>query len=226
MGKIILNHHASTVLVKCDNTGEFLFGKYDPGYPGKNRHWIGRVKVLGGNYFAGKDSDVSPLETVRREIGEEFSGKKAAEGEMAALQQHNFAKPSDIRRVREALLDMEPFQDYLLHHPGPEDKPQIYVIQSVYRVNVPRKVMELVKENLSQGRSITNEGLLAVHTLQDIQQGRPMAQGITGLVMGHAEGISVPHCFQDAFTFAPIGKPRNAYLMYTDNFEYRNHPKK
>lgn len=91
MDKIILNHQSGTVLTKCEETNEFLLGQYDPGYPGKNKHWIGRIKLLGGNYFAGKDNDVSPHETFVRETKEEFSGKQALEGEMSADQKHLFA---------------------------------------------------------------------------------------------------------------------------------------
>lgn len=225
MSKIILNHHASTLIVKCEETGEFLLGKYDSGYPGKNKHWIERVKLLGGNYFYGKNTDASPKETVLREIGEEFSGKKAAAEEMAELQQHSFASLDEIKEIKNYLLNLNPFGDYFLHQPGPEDKPQTYVIQSVYRVSIPKKIINIVKENLNHGKSITNEGVLAVQNLDEIISGNPMTQGITGLIVGHSERVIVPHCFKDAFTFVPIGLPRNTYLEYTDNFEYRNHSK-
>ena len=71
-----------------------------------------------------------------------------------------------------------------------------------------------------------NEGCLAVHTLDDIVAGNPMTQGITGLIMGHAEKKIVPHCFKDSFSFVPLGKTRENYLAYSDIFEYFNHSKK
>jgi len=221
MEKTILNHHASTVLAKCEETGEFLLGKYDGGYPGKNKHWIGRVKLLGGNYFFGKNDENSPLATVSREISEEFSGRKAAEEEMASIQEHNFASKKEIQLVREALLNAKPFQDYFLHQPPTAD-----VIQSVYKINLTKDIMGIIKENLNLGKSLTNEGSLAIHTLDDLVAGNPLAQGITGLVIGYSEGKVMPHCFKDLFTFAPIGMPKESYAMYSDNFEYRDHSKK
>ncbi len=226
MAKITLNHHASTVLAHCPDTHEFLLGQYDPGYPGKNRHWIGRVKLLGGNYFSGKDQDQSPHATLSREIQEEFSGEKAAAGEMSASQEHTFATRGDIEVVRTALLSIQPFQDYFLHQPGPEDKPQTYVVQSVFRAEISREVIECVKENLAKGKSLTNEGFLAVKNLDDLARGNPLAQGITGLVIGHATGTTLPHCLTDLFTYAPIGEPRASYEAYSDTFQYRDHSKK
>lgn len=145
---------------------------------------------------------------------------------MAAGQQHSFANPEEIDMLRNSLLEMEPFQDYFLHQPGPSDKPPMYVIQSVYKVNIPRLVMDLVKSNLNRGNSLTNEGFLAVSTLDDLVAGNPMTQGITGLVIGHVEGVTVPHCLEDGFTFAPIGVPRGSYTAYGDRFEYRVHSPK
>ena len=223
MDRKVLNHHASTILVKCDETNEFLFGKYDSGYPGRNKHWIGRIKLLGGNYFCGKNEDYSPKETILREIEEEFSGKGALEG-MATSQQHFFANPSEIKIIKEALLDMDSFLDYFLHQPGL--KPIEYAIQSVYKSYISKKVMNIIKENINKKRSLTNEGNLAVHTLEELISGNPLTHGITGLIIGHSERITLPHCFQDSFTFAPIGKPRNNYLMYADDFLYIDHSKK
>ena len=223
MEKKVLNHHASTVLVKCNETKEFLFGKYDSGYPGKNKHWIGRVKFIGGNYFCGRDNDSSPKETILREIEEEFSGKKAIEG-MASSQEHFFASQNDIKIVREALLNLEPLQDYFLHQPGL--KPIEYAIQSVYLVSFSKRVMEIVKKNINEGKSLTNEGNLAVHNLEEIISGNLLTHGITGLVIGHTEKIIPRHCFEDSFTFAPLNKPRETYSMYLDDFEYVVHQKK
>lgn len=226
MDKIILNHHASTVLARCEKTQEFLLGQYDPTYPGKNKHWIGRVKILGGNYFFGKDNDLSPYDTYLREIQEEFSGRKAGLEEMASTQEHRFSSPDEIKIVREALLKIEPLQDYFLHHPGPEDKPQIYVIQSVYKALIDEEVMDIIKSNLTQGKSLTNEGFLAVKNLNQLVAGDLLCQGITGLVIGQTQGNVLPYCFKDSFTFAPIGKPRDSYEAYSDLFQYRDHSKK
>lgn len=227
MEKTILNHHASTILAKCDSSGEFLLGQYDPGYPGKNKHWIGRVKLLGGNYFYGKNEDNSPLATVQREIHEEFSVRKADEEEMASVQEHKFASKKEIEYVRNALLDAEPFADYFLHQPGPEDKPQTYVIQSVFRASIPPWVMECARDNLGCGKSLTNEGVLAIKTLDQLAAGDPLCQGITGLVIGQSEGVVLPYCFTDKFTFAPMGMPpRDSYKAYSDCFQYRDHSKK
>ncbi|MEK6889155.1 MAG: hypothetical protein AABW80_03545 [Nanoarchaeota archaeon] len=225
MRKIILNHHVSTIIAKCGETGEFLFGKYDSSYPGLNKHLIGKVKLLGGNYFAGRNHDISPEETLRRELGEEFSGKVATEGEMATLQRHVFADEEEIRQVREALLNFEPFQDYFIHLPNQENNPQIYFVQSVYISFISKGIIKIVKDNLRRGHSLTNEGLIAVHSLKDIMERRPATFGITGLIIGQAERTSVPYCFQDALTFAPIGLPRRTYPMYLNNFEYKDYSK-
>jgi hypothetical protein len=227
MSKPMIHHHASTVLAKCDDTKEFLLGQYDPGYPGKNKHWIGRVKLLGGNFFLGKDSDNSPYETLRREINDEFSGKKAAEGEMAASQEHNFASQSDIEFVRKALLSLEPSQDFFAHQfPVKEGETPYYGIQSVFSAYLTKRVMECVKDNISAGKSLTNEGFLAVKTLADLVKGNPLCQGLTGLIIGNSEGVYLPWCFTDMFTFAPIGKPRESYSAYLDSFQFLDHSKK
>lgn len=224
--KITLSHQASTIFAKCDETGEFLLGQYDPGYPGKNRHWIGRVKLLGGNYFYGKNSDKSPWETVSREIKEEFSGSKAAAEEMSFSQEHRFASLTDIELVRNALLNAVPMQDYLIDQPDPKEESRSYCIQSVFKASIPRKVMGVVEYNLSQKKSLINEGVLSIKTLDELVAGSPLTQGITGLIIGYNEGAVLPHCFKDLYTFAPIGKPREGYEAYSDIFQYKDHSKK
>lgn len=226
MDKPVIHHHASTVLAKCSDTGEFLLGQYDSGYPGKNRHWIGRVKLLGGNFFLGKDEDASPYETLQREIREEFSRKKAAEGEMAASQERKPASLSDIEFVRSALLGAEPSQDFFAHQfPIKEGDVPYYGIQSVFSTLLDRKVIECIKDNLSAGKSLTNEGLLAVKTLAELVQGNPLCQGLTGMIIGNVEGVYLPWCFTDRFTLAPMGRPRKSYSDYLDSFQFLNHSK-
>lgn len=227
MEKRTLNHQASTVLAKCEKTGEFILGQYDPGYPGKNKHWIGRVKLLGGNYFFGKDSDKSPLSTLQREIRAEFSGKEAEEGEMAAEQKHDFANQIDIDLMREILLDAEPLQDYFLYHPGQGNAQGAFVIQSVYRAkDIIPEIMNLVKRYNSNGKSLSNEGIIVVKSLKELREGNPLCQGISGLVIGQTEGIPLTHALDDMFMCAPIGKPRDSYEAYSDRFEYKDHSKK
>lgn len=81
----------------------------------------------------------------------------------------------------------------------------------------------MVKRNLKEGKSLTNEGFLVVKSLDELVAGKPMAQGITGLIIGHAENKTLPYYFKDSFTIAPIGKPRDSYGSYLDTFEYRIH---
>jgi hypothetical protein len=229
MEKRTLNHHASTVLAKCEATGEYILGQYDPGYPGKNKQWIGRVKLLGGNYFSGKDLEVSPLDTLCREIREEFSGARALEGEMASQQNiEKFAKQKDIDYVRWALLDIDlsQSQDYFLYHPGQGDAQGALVIQSVYRAkDVTEDAIEIVKHYSETGKALSNEGLVVVKSLDEIREGRPFCQGITGLVIGQTEGIHIKNSLDDLFVCAPIGLPRSSYEAYSDIFQYRDHSK-
>ncbi len=225
MEKRILNHQSGTVIVDCPETKEFFLGQYDPGYPG-NPRWIGRVKLLGGNYFYGRDNDQSPQETLIREINEEFSAEQPAEGEMAAKVE-SFASKQDIDYIRSNLIKACPFMDYLLHQPSiKEGKPDIYVIQSVFQVTVPREFMECVKENNAKGKNLINEGMVVVKTLDDLARGNPMAQGATGLIISHQQGVFFPHDVYEAFTFAPMGKPHSSYQDYLPDFEYRDHTKK
>jgi hypothetical protein len=227
MNKPLIHHHASTVLAKCDETEEFLLGQYDQGYPGKNKHWIGRVKLLGGNFFFGKDLDNSPYETLAREISEEFSGKKAAEGEMAASQEHKFASLSDINYVRAALSDINPNQDYFAHQfPIKEGEVPYYGLQSVFRAHLDKRVIECVKDNLSAGKSLTNEGFLTTKTLDELTEGSLLCQGLTGMIIGNSEGVFLPYCQIDRFLVAPIGKPRESYSAYLDSYDFVNHSKK
>ncbi len=221
----MLNHQASTVLVECPETRELFLGQYDPGYPG-NQRWIGRVKLLGGNYFAGKDQDASPRETVMREIAEEFSGAQAGEDEIAG-KVASFASKEDIDYIRNALLNSSPEMDYFLHQPSiKEGKPDVYAIQSVFRASVPKEFMERVKKNNAEGKNVINEGLAVVKTLDDLAQGNLMAQGVTGLIISHLSNTFIPHDLYEAFTFAPIGKPRASYADYLSDFEYKDHTKK
>ncbi|MBI4141553.1 hypothetical protein HY484_01355 [Candidatus Woesearchaeota archaeon] len=226
MIKTTLNHQSGTVLAVCDKTKEYLLGQFDSGYPGRNKHWIGRVKLLGGNYFFGKDCDKSPLETYLREIGEELSGQKAALEEMSASQEHIFASPVEIEFVRNALLRIEPLQDYCLHYLDAGNMASIYVIQSVFKAQISEELIAVVKHNLSQGKSLTNEGFLVVRKLDELISGNPLTQGATGLIIGQTEGVVLPHCLKDLFTAAPIGRPRYSYEAYSDFFEYRDHSKK
>jgi len=226
MEKTILNHHSSNVVAFCENTGEYLLGQFDPSYPGRNQHWKGRGKLLGGNYFFGKDTDKSPLETLTREIKEEFSGLKAAAEEMSASQEHTFAPVAEIEFVRLALLKNTPFQDYFLNYRDAKDNSVVYVILSAFMVSISKEVVDCVKNNLSKGKSLTNEGFLAVKNITELIAGDPLTQGITGLVISQREGVFIPHCLKDLFTFAPVGKPRDSYESYSDVFQYRDHSKK
>lgn len=68
-----LNHHAGVILPyyqDTDGTLYFIFEQKDPKY--KKPFFDNGLNFLGGNYNKGINYDLSPEETVRREIAEEF----------------------------------------------------------------------------------------------------------------------------------------------------------
>ena len=72
MTEILLNHHSATVLpfYETPNDIYFILEQKDPRY--KPPFFDKRLNFLGGNWKKGGNIDKSPIETVSREIREEF----------------------------------------------------------------------------------------------------------------------------------------------------------
>lgn len=231
MAKQAVNHHAGNLMVVCDETGEVLTNQYDNTFP--IVIFRNRINFLGGGK---KLEDFSPESLVRREIQEEVYLKPNEAPDILVAQDAGvttfetpkitqFASQSEIDELRAYFLNnMYPHQDFLMDFSGflIEGGPKLkspYAVFSIFRANLPIQIFNrVVRANLSQGKSLVNDGFLRITTLDELVSGNPLCAWATGKVLENYFGREIPS--PQAITATPIGMPRTSFQDYLNDFEY------
>lgn len=228
-----INHHTSSAIIFNQEMNRFLFGMYDNTYPFEK--FRNAINFIGGNYSY-KHKDISPLATLKREISEEFSCinsdkeydslfnkliKNVPKFEQTA---RRFASEKDMKLIRKNIISgIVPFNDILAKNLDMGNNNFIDVIFSVYLSRISDKVFDIIHKNINDGKSLTNEGLLKIVSLEELKKGSVprawAAQGILSIFFIR-EGI-----YTEDYNIGSIqsinGKPRNSYRDYLKDFDYQ-----
>lgn|SRR3989344_2186749 len=203
-----VDYHPSVLIAQSEMGGEFLFSIYDDTYP--RAAYRGAANLIGGN----PTRDNSPLETLSREIGEEFNFEEA-------LKVHKICTSSEeIDTLRDSLIyKVKPFADFYIRvlKEIPRASKPYSAIYSAYNTTISQKIFEMTRQNLKQGRKMVGEGLLGILGINDLKSGRITAHG-TPFILGAYLNLELPH-FCDMIS-ENIGTPREKYKDYEDDFEY------
>jgi hypothetical protein len=205
--------HPSVVIIESPQK-KLLMSVYDGGYPVSTvcRY---AANLMGGNPNA---ATLSPRDTIQREIREEIDPKYKNWNEK------NWAPKEDIKTIRDAVLDnIEPLADFFIHamHVKRDNSVKWYdALFSVYQSKVSDDIIHGVEFNLINRKSIVNEGLAGIFTL-DILENRGIygtAHG-TPLILNDRFGAKIP--VPEGVYAEKLSTPiRERFEDYLDEFEY------
>jgi len=221
-----ISHHASGVIVEAEKTGELLFSRYDDTYPTKC--FRGAVNLIGGNY---EKYDKSPLMILIREINQELSSDQRyindreeslenTMGEwMPPREIRSFADEKYISIIRnEIISNIQPHKDYLCSFPSFEKREGFCSLVSVFISKIKQDVFELARKNINDGKSIKNEGLAAICSLEELKKGGTLCAWAAPCVLSDYKNSMIPNPYNVKIN--GIGKPRDSMHDYTREFEY------
>lgn len=220
--KTSIDRHASVVLVHYKN--RLVTNQYDDTYPLEAYRKC--INLIGGT--PNKD-DKSPLETLLRELAEEFriETEQVKEFDPAlvktlgsgppAPQVTRFASESDIEQVKESIIrTLVPYRDVILGVPAYPPRPTYKILFHVYAATISEEVVTTVRRNLDQHKSLVSEGFLRLTDLHEVQNGTIGTAWATGPVLGSFFKAKMPN--PDGITAEEIGLPRESYNAYESDF--------
>ena len=228
MKKKPINHCAVCVLIESGGAKEFLFNIYDNTFPIKI--WQNKINLIGGGKLA---QDDSPYFAVKREVNEEFSSTKNVEldtayketlksGSYDLPQIGKMASEKDIIDVKSQILkNLGPYQDFIITLPTTDDNLKMKfrdIIFSIFYSKLSKDTFDIIKKNLKDGRSLVNDSFLRIANLEEITSGKILTAWSTGKVLEDYLHQSLPDPI--GIQSEKIGKPRNLYKEYLNNFDF------
>lgn len=224
-----ISYHTGSVIIEAEKTGELLVSRYDETYPTKC--FRGSVNLIGGNH---EKEDKSPLEILLREINQELSSDqryindkeaslKSIIGEWMPPQEiKSFASEEDIYSIKnEIISNIVPYKDYFCNFPSFEKIDKWGSLASVFISKIKQDIFELARKNINDGKSIKNEGLAVICSLEDLEEGRTLCAWAAPCFLSDYRAVAIPNPYN--VKIKSIGKPRNSILDYIDEFEYVTH---
>ena len=178
MTKEKIDFHPSVVIVTNPEQEELFCSRYDDTYP----FWLYRnaYNLNGGN--PKKDIDSSPQDVFLREIREEFDPNN----EFLKTNSLDWTSPEDLEAIRDTILTAESVGDFYICMPDLKSiggRPGHAVILSVYRANVPKEILGLIRRDIEIGKRIITEGYVGVTTKDNLVDGRDkLAHSISPLL--------------------------------------------
>jgi hypothetical protein len=202
-----VNHLASMILVQSQKTNDFLFGGYNSTYPKKC--FRNTVNFIGG--VCEDLVDDSPLDTLIRELREEFSINKNVD--------LIYASEKDISIIRESIItNILPFKDYLVSFPSVEGGQPFSSIHCVFHALIPEDIFEIARTNINENKKIKNEGIERVCSLKDLEIGKVKMAWASGLITGDYCRTDIPN--YKGLDIEIIGTPRKSFEYYKGDFIY------
>ena len=206
--KRTVDAHPSVVVVHSQS-GEVLLSGYDGAFPKRAFIYRSTPNILGGNP---NYADNSPLETILREINEEFSHE---------ITNETWANQKDIFSIRESILEnLKPFLDFYFDVGQIEGGDLPYkAIFSAFSSEISQNVMETARKNIIQGKKLVSEGWVGIHYPQQlaIAGERSTARG-TAPIVGDFFKINIP--YPNEIKVEKLSVPKQSYGNYESDFVY------
>jgi hypothetical protein len=225
MEKRIVEGQPSLVIAYCIQSGKLLTAVYDSGYrKGKGPYPL-TSNIIGGNPERGLVQKC-PKDVLVREIKEEYDPLFQREHPLTNQfgQKVAWANPEDIALIQKELLqDLTPFQDFYVESTSFGEGTASYQgIYSYFFSDISAEAIKVAESNLRRQKCLTPEGLTGVFTLEELEsdsRGQFSTAHITAPVLNYRFGTNIP--FPSEFLrVSPIGKPRDSYRDYLEEFEY------
>ena len=233
--KKVRRHAAVTLIQPIDFTGDLIFGIYDREYP--VTVFVEHYVPIGGN----ANGHSSPLDTVTKELYEEFQDEHFSEetiGSLANLRdksayvQKSFkigenAISQSVRiNFRNAVIeDLTPIKDYLVTLDGNKVKAkekEINFIYSFFRTKIANPMFYEVADQLHAGKELRNEGLTRVVNEFELVKGTIRGAWGASTIVGDILGLNIPE--YDWIHVEPMGNLRSSYQDYKKDFSYAVDP--
>ena len=196
-----VENHSSVVIIESEDSGQFIFSKYDPTY--RIPQFRGNINLLGGR---SDTKDAGPKETLIREVNEELCKPQEDKG---------FAQKRDIKQLREEIIhNAEPYFDFLIICSIEREK-KVDVI-SCYTSKISRAIFSNTSNQLRDGKRFVSEGLIEIVNTGDLVSGRYMPAWITSSIMSLYLEINLPN--PHGLVGRVIGSPKNYFSEYSQYF--------
>ncbi len=229
MEKIALDYHPSvTFICPKKDTGEVILSGYDGSY-GKPRKtgdvsraiaYRSKPNLLGGNPQLAEKLQ-GPYNTLIREIDEEvrrvdskldFYGKPIL-----------WATDKDLDFIRGGIIpNLHPYGDFLSRAESVEGGiatcNAINAISSTYVAVIPMDVVECIRDNIRNGKRLSNEGYIGIHYLKQLEAaGEFSTVHATAPILNDHFGTHIPYPDEIKVTRL-VKNVRKKYRDYEDEF--------
>ena len=214
MTKRYIEAHPSVVIAYSPEAEKLLFATYDKGY-GKKTYRLS-ANNIGGNP---NPKDLSPLDTLKREIEEEFDPNHS---ELKYGEKVDWASKDDMISVRKDLLDkIHLFNDFYVdcgEIPGGNDP--YTAIYSGFYSKILGNTIEIVKRNEKDNKHLSTEGgLTRIFTLEALinhSRGEFSTAHATAPMVNKKFGSKIR--YPKLLKYEIIGLPRTSYADYENDF--------
>jgi len=164
---------------------------------------------------AQEEGDYGPMDTLVREIKEEFS---------LVLGQENLFAPDDfIDDLKlEILKNYKIYGDFLsIINTTRKGKPRIYTsIDSAYKISLNKELFKDAEKYLNSGKKIINEGNLTISSLDNIVGGNPLCAWSTGEIISDMFDVPIPN--PENNLIIPLSKNiKSSYADYRKDFSFK-----
>jgi|SRR3989344_4047803 len=234
-----LRHHAASVLILPSGRerDDVLLAIYDNGYPVKA--FRNHYNFIGGN----TQKDASPLDTLKRELQEEFNSTSTDSTETAGsifglkspqayvrndsyLAGRRYVDLELMQELRNAVIkNIVTYNDFLvgLKKEYMDTEKDLKEITSVFLSEIDNELFNRIGLELKDGKQITNEGFARIVTSEELKSGNPRGAWGYSTMIGNILGIKVPeYDFIDVTSLNQ--KPKQSYKEYKSEFEYERNP--
>ncbi len=222
MEKTKIDAHSSLVIIDPGNGDETILSGYDcklfvpPIYRSK-------PNFIGGNPNISEKEKCGPYEVAVREVSEELDrGKEKSDWKGRPIQ---WAELEDILKVRKAVLtNMQPYKDFF-GYIGKMERCSKWencnFIQSVFISKVSKDVLECVRENIKNGKTMVTEGYLGIHYLGQLAMaGEHSTAYFSGPILSDYYGVNISS--PEEIDIDELGLVRKYFKDYEKEFEYKH----
>jgi hypothetical protein len=208
MEKQVLRYHPSVLIIQKDKTQDLLMGVYDDTYP--LVAYRNSANLIGGNPSS---KDKNPRDVLLREIAEELNVNPGKED--------YFAPGEDIKEIRNTILsNLLPFKDFFFHFGEIKGGRKEYkAIGSAFYCSIDRKIFDIAKKNIDNGKRLTTEGRIGVFNLEQLIKGGKFSTAhLTAPILGDYFNVNMP--YPEEIKFISLSLPRDSFEEYLSDFNY------
>jgi hypothetical protein len=208
MEKQVLKYHPSVLIVQKDKTNELLMSVYDDTYP--LVAYRNSANLIGGNPSS---RDKSPQYVLLRELAEELN--------INPEKREYFAPREDIEKIKLSILSgIVPFKDFFFQVGEiAGGRKQYNAIGSAFYSNINKKIFDIAKKNIDEGKKLTTEGRMGIFNLEKLIKGGKFSTAhLTAPILREYFKVDMP--YPEEIKFTGLSLPKESFEEYFSDFTY------